>query len=98
MERCFNFVAHGGRCVLVSVVNEPITFSDPEFHRKEMTILASRNATAEDFQAVIAAIRDRALPVDRLVTHRTSLAGAARDIPRWATEKTGLIKALVELD
>ena len=98
MERCFDFVAHGGRCVLVSVVNEPITFSDPEFHRKEMTILASRNATAEDFQAVIAAIRDRALPVDRLVTHRTSLAGAARDIPRWATEKTGLIKALVELD
>ena len=47
--------------------------------------------------AVIAAIRDGAIPVDRLVTHRTSLAGAVRDLPRWATEKTGLIKALVEL-
>ena len=47
---------------------------------------------------MIAAIRDGAIPVDRLVTHRTSLAGAVRDIPRWATEKTGLIKALVELD
>ena len=98
MERSFDHVAHGSRCVLVSVVKEQIVFSDPDFHRKEMTLLGSRNATAEDFHAVITAIRDGAIPVDRLVTHRTSLAGAARDIPRWATGKTRLIKAVVELD
>lgn len=97
MEACFDFVAHGGRCVLVSVVKEPIAFSDPDFHRKEMTLLGSRNATAEDFHAVITAIRDGAIPVDRLVTHRTTLAGGVRDLPRWATQKIGLVKALVEL-
>lgn len=97
MEACFDFVAHGGRCVLVSVVKEPISFSDPDFHRKEMTLLGSRNATSEDFQTVIAAIWDGAIPVDRIVTHRTTLAGAVHDLPRWATEKTGLVKALVEL-
>jgi threonine dehydrogenase-like Zn-dependent dehydrogenase len=97
MEESFRYVAHGGRYVLVGVINEPITFMDPDFHRREMTLFASRNATSEDFERVVEAIRDREVPVGRLITHRTSLAGAVHDIPRWATQKTGLIKALVEL-
>jgi 2-desacetyl-2-hydroxyethyl bacteriochlorophyllide A dehydrogenase len=98
MESGFEFVSHGGRYVLVSVVKDMITFADPDFHRKEMTLFASRNATNEDFERVIAAIRNRDVPVDRIITHRTSLAGAARDLPVWAIQKTGLIKALVEID
>lgn len=97
MEQGFDHVAHGGRYVLVSVVKEAISFMDPDFHRKELTLLGSRNATAEDFDRVIAAIRDGSAPVDRLVTHRTDLAGAAFDIPRWGSEKSGLIKAIVEI-
>ena len=97
IEGGFDFVAHGGRYVLVSVVREKIAFADPDFHRKEMTLLGSRNATAEDFARVIAAIRDGRVPVDRLITHRTSLSDAVRDLPRWATEKSGLIKALIEV-
>ena len=55
MERGFDFVGNGGRYVLVSVVKGPITFEDADFHRKEMTLLGSRNATAADFEHVIAA-------------------------------------------
>jgi 2-desacetyl-2-hydroxyethyl bacteriochlorophyllide A dehydrogenase len=98
MERGFDFVAHGGRYVLVSVVKDSITFTDPDFHRKEMTLFGSRNATNEDFQHVIAAIRRGELPVDRLITHRTGLADAVGNIPIWATQKTGLIKAVIEID
>ncbi|QDY99720.1 zinc-binding alcohol dehydrogenase family protein [Nitratireductor mangrovi] len=98
MENGFECVAHGGRYVLVSVVKDSITFSDPDFHRKEMTLLGSRNATSADFEEVIAAIKDGTVPVDRLITHRTSLRDAAEDIPRWATQKNGLIKALIEID
>jgi 2-desacetyl-2-hydroxyethyl bacteriochlorophyllide A dehydrogenase len=98
METGFELVAHGGRYILVSVIKEAVAFMDPDFHRKEMTLLASRNATAEDFARVIAAIRDGSVPVDRLITHRTTLKGAVRDIQVWATEKAGLIKALVEID
>ncbi len=97
MEKGFDFVAHGGRYVLVSVVKESITFADPDFHRKEMTLLGSRNSTNEDFQRVIAAIRNGDVPVDRIITHRTSLAEAAREIPVWATQKSGLIKAIIEV-
>ncbi len=98
MERSFDFVCNGGRYVLVGVVKAPITFMDPDFHRREMTLYASRNATVEDFETVISAIRRKAVPVDRLITHRTSLPGAVRDIPIWATQKSGLIKALIEID
>jgi threonine dehydrogenase-like Zn-dependent dehydrogenase len=44
MEKGFDYVAHGGRFVLVSVVKESITFMDPDFHRKEMSLFGSRNA------------------------------------------------------
>jgi 2-desacetyl-2-hydroxyethyl bacteriochlorophyllide A dehydrogenase len=97
MEKGFDYIAHGGRYVLVGVVKGPITFMDSDFHRKEMTLFASRNATAEDFERVIAAIRNGDVPVDRLITHRASLSEAFRNIPVWATQKTGLIKALIEI-
>ncbi|WP_395019179.1 zinc-binding alcohol dehydrogenase family protein [Dongia sp.] len=97
MEAAFLTVAHGGTLVLVSVVNEPITFSDPDFHKREMTVMGSRNATQADFMRVIAAIRYGKVPLDRLLTHRTSLSGAITDLPRWASEKRGLVKALVEI-
>ena len=97
MEVGFDLVAHGGRYVLVSVVKDTITFRDPDFHRREMTLFASRNALSVDFERVIAAIRKGDVPVDRLITQRTTLAGAVADIPRWATQKSGLIKALIEI-
>jgi threonine dehydrogenase-like Zn-dependent dehydrogenase len=71
---------------------------DPDFHRKEITLLGSRNATSQDFERVMGAILDGDVPVDRLITHRTDMAGAVHDIPRWATEKSGLVKAVVQLD
>ena len=98
IEAGFDFVAPGGRYVLVSVVKETITFKAPLFHGREMTLYGSRNATSEDFERVIAAIREGRVPVESLVTHRTTLAGAATDIPLWTIQKDGLIKAMLAID
>jgi 2-desacetyl-2-hydroxyethyl bacteriochlorophyllide A dehydrogenase len=98
MELAFGFVAHGGALVLVSVVREKITFSDPEFHKREITLFGSRNALRSDFENVMTAIRDGRVPSNRLITHRTTLAGAVGDIPRWSKEKRGLVKAFIEVD
>jgi threonine dehydrogenase-like Zn-dependent dehydrogenase len=98
MEAGFNYVAHGGRYVLVSVVNQTITFADPEFHKREMSLLGSRNATTTDFRHVINAIREGDVPIHDLITHRTSLSDAITNIPLWATQKEGLIKAVIEID
>jgi 2-desacetyl-2-hydroxyethyl bacteriochlorophyllide A dehydrogenase len=97
MQKGFDYVCHGGRYVLVSVVKDTISFADPDFHRKEMTLFGSRNATSEDFHWVMGAIRGGDVPVDALITHRTGFKDAVRTIPLWATQKSGLIKALIEI-
>jgi 2-desacetyl-2-hydroxyethyl bacteriochlorophyllide A dehydrogenase len=97
IEASFRYVGHGGTLVLVSVVGENITFSDPEFHKREMTIMGSRNATRSDFERVMSAIETNRVPLAKLITHRTSLSGTILDLPRWSTEKVGLVKALVEI-
>jgi 2-desacetyl-2-hydroxyethyl bacteriochlorophyllide A dehydrogenase len=97
MEAAFAYVAHGGALVLVSVVKEEIRFSDPEFHKREMTLVGSRNATRADFEHVMASIRAGQVPVEALVTHRTTLDRVPVDLARWATEKSGLIKAIVRV-
>lgn len=97
IERGFDFVASGGSYVLVSIVQGQITFTDQDFHRREMSLHGSRNATREDFERVIEAIRAGMVPREKWITHRTTLAGAVKDLPIWAHAKTGLIKAIVEV-
>ncbi len=97
MEAAFAHVAHGGALVLVSVVKDEITFSDPEFHKREMMLIGSRNATRVDFEHVMENIRSGQVPVEALVTHRTTLDTVPVDLARWATEKSGLIKAIVRI-
>ncbi|TPM31861.1 zinc-binding alcohol dehydrogenase family protein [Mesorhizobium sp. B2-3-4] len=97
VQSAFAHVAHGGTLVLVSVVKDDIVFSDPEFHKREMTLIGSRNALRADFDHVAASIRNGAVPLAKLVTHRTTLEGTPRDLARWAHEKSGLIKAVIEV-
>jgi 2-desacetyl-2-hydroxyethyl bacteriochlorophyllide A dehydrogenase len=97
MEKAFLYVAHGGALVLVSVVKDDIRFSDPEFHKREMMVIGSRNATRVDFEHVADSIAKGLVPIDQLITHRTTLADAPRDLARWAHEKSGLIKAVIKV-
>ncbi|RJT40258.1 zinc-binding alcohol dehydrogenase family protein [Mesorhizobium waimense] len=97
VQSAFAHVAHGGTLVLVSVVKDDISFSDPEFHKREMTLVGSRNALKADFDHVAASIRNGAVPMAKLVTHRTTLGQAPLDLARWAQQKSGLIKAVIEV-
>ncbi|MCE4557889.1 zinc-binding alcohol dehydrogenase family protein [Pelomonas cellulosilytica] len=96
MERGFRFVAHGGRYVLVSIVQGDISFSDPEFHKREATLLSSRNATTEDFETVMAAMRQGLVPDTALATHRLALADVPTGFARLLDPTEGVIKAIVE--
>lgn len=97
MERGFRFVAHGGTYVLVSIVSGDISFSDPEFHKRETSLLGSRNATAEDFETVVEALRAGAIPADRLNTHRMPLADAPASFARLLDPEQGVVKALLDV-
>jgi len=92
-----DYVAHGGTYVLVSVVKEAISFADPEFHKRETSLLGSRNATPEDFAEVFEAMRGGLIPTAALITHRASLDEAPRRFAEWIKPETGVIKALIEI-
>lgn len=97
IERGFGFVAHAGTYVLISIVRDNITFSDPEFHKRETTLLGSRNATTEDFEAVLAAIRAGEVPTDALNTHRLKLADLPTEFAQLLDPARGVVKAIVEI-
>jgi threonine dehydrogenase-like Zn-dependent dehydrogenase len=62
-------MAHGGRYVLVGLQLNEISFSHPEFHKREGTLMSSRNATKADFDYVISNIRAGRIDVNKFITH-----------------------------
>ena len=97
IERGFGFLAHGARYVLLSVVRQDITFSDPEFHKREATLIASRNALPDDFAEVVAQMRAGRVPTRALNTHRGSLDDGAALLRDWSRPEAGVIKAILDL-
>jgi threonine dehydrogenase-like Zn-dependent dehydrogenase len=95
MERGLQFVAHGGKYVLISIVNDRISFADPEFHKRETTLLASRNATVADFETVLDAMRAGKIPTAALNTHVLELGNLPSEFPSLLDPNAGVIKALV---
>ena len=97
IERGFGFLAHGARYVLLSVVRQEITFSDPEFHKREATLIASRNAQPDDFAEVVAQMRAGRVPTRALNTHRGSLSDGVALFQDWSRPEAGVIKAILDL-
>ena len=89
------WLAHGGSYVLLSVVKDDLRFSNPEFHKRETTLIGSRNALAVDFDHVIAQIRNGSVPVEKLATHETSFEDAVINLPLWSKDRETLVKALI---
>ena len=97
MEQGFSLVGHGGRYVLVSIVKGDLCFNDPDFHRRELTLLASRNATREDFATVMSLMTAGALNEKAMITHRASLEDVPLKMSDWASVDTDAIKIMVTI-
>lgn len=98
MEGAFGLVGHGGTLTYVGLVKGTITFSDPDFHAREMTVQGSRNATREDFERVLDAIRDGYINVGSYISHRSRFKDMIGQFENWLKPESKVIKALVELD
>ena len=96
MERAFELTAPGGRLVLVGLHKGAITFDDPEFHRRELTLLATRNSTGEDFDHVISSLESGQVDIRPWISQRKSGGDIVGDFERWAAPESGVVKTLVE--
>lgn len=94
----FQYMAHGARYVLVGLQKGDITFNHPEFHKREATLMSSRNATREDFEHVIACMKKGLVEPTNYITHRVQFSQVKDDFASWLKPETGVIKAMVELN
>ena len=97
ITNAFNYMSHGGRYVLVGLQKGDICFSHPEFHKRESTLMSSRNATRFDFEYVIQCIKQGLVNPSNYITHRTSFLQVQEEFPSWLNPASGVIKAVVEL-
>lgn len=96
MEQAFKLAGHGARIVFLGIVPGNLVFSDPEFHRKELTVLASRNAPASTFRHVIEQMESGRVDARPWITHRMPLSSVPEDLPSLEGN-AGLLKAMVEV-
>lgn len=97
MEASVALVAHAGSLVFVGVLNADLTFSDPELHKREITILTSRNALKADFDLVMAAMRAGDIPTNAINTDTAALGDLPEAMPAWLASKTPPVKAILTL-
>lgn len=98
MMSAFNFPAHGGRLVFVGLCQGDISFQDPQFHRRELTLLASRNATPDTFRTVIEQVETGQVDTRPWITHRFALGATPEIFPRDIAGRPAVLKAMIEVE
>jgi threonine dehydrogenase-like Zn-dependent dehydrogenase len=94
----FQYLAHGARLVLVGLQKGDISFSHPEFHKREATLMSSRNATRQDFEYVVASMKRGLVNPATYITHRVLFNQVKEAFPSWLNPSTGVVKAMVEME
>ena len=96
MRQAFDYLSHGGKLIFVGHFPGDVTFHDPDFHARELTLLASRNATRQDFTTVIEALEQKKIDLSPWITHRASPEEIVSQFPGWLDPKNGVVKAMLE--
>lgn len=95
MTKTFDYVAAGGRIVFVGLFQGEVTFNDPNFHRREVTLLASRNALPDDFRRIIKLVEDGKIDTQPWITHRAGYRDLLDVFPKWLEPQANVLKAMV---
>ncbi|WP_301922459.1 zinc-binding alcohol dehydrogenase family protein [Ferruginibacter sp.] len=98
INTALQYLAHGGRFVLIGLQKETINFSHPEFHKRETTLMSSRNATRKDFEHVMITMKKRLVNPAIYITHRAKFDEVKDLFETWLDPATEVIKAMVELE
>ena len=97
MSHALQYVAHTGQLVFVGITTAEVSFGHPLMHRREMTLLASRNALPADFDRIIKLIEEGQLDTTPWITHHAGFEEMIGQFPTWLKPETGVIKAVVHV-
>jgi threonine dehydrogenase-like Zn-dependent dehydrogenase len=97
MKGTFHLAEHGARIVFIGLFIGEMTFDDPNFHRRELTLMASRAGLTGTFREVIHLIQTKQVHVLPLITHRFAFSETAERLPSLHHEAR-LVKAMINFD
>jgi 2-desacetyl-2-hydroxyethyl bacteriochlorophyllide A dehydrogenase len=98
INNAFQYMAHGARYVLIGLQKGDISFSHPEFHKREGTLMSSRNATRQDFEHVIENMKRGQVKPATYITHSVMFEKVASEFKSWLDPANGVIKAMVKME
>ncbi|MBC7903699.1 MAG: zinc-binding dehydrogenase [Gemmatimonadaceae bacterium] len=98
INNAFRFLAHGGRYVLVGLQKQDISFSHREFHKREATLMSSRNATRADFEHVIDSMKKGLVDPASFITHDVKFDQVATEFASWLEPANAVVKAMIHFD
>ncbi|MEZ4824953.1 MAG: zinc-binding alcohol dehydrogenase family protein [Bacteroidia bacterium] len=97
MAKAIEYVAFGGIVVFIGLYIGDYSFHDPYFHRKEMTLMASRNSQSHEFVQIIDMIEKGRISTDPWITHRAGMQEMIGVFPDWIDPGNKVIKAVLEV-
>ena len=95
MNNTVNLIRHGGSIIFVGLFKGELQFSDPEFHKKETTMMGSRNATEEDFAKVGRLMAEGKITARMMLTHRYDFRSLADIYESEVINNRQLIKGVI---
>jgi len=99
MGQALNYAAFTGRVVYVGITQQEITFPHaPVMHRRELTLMGSRNALPPDFTRIIELIEQGKIDTRPWITHETNFANLINMFESYTKPETGVIKAIVTVE
>ena len=97
MSTCFEKAEFGGRVVYVGVTNDDLQFPHaPVFHRRELTLKASRNALSADFPNIITILGEGKIDLVPWMTHHIGIAEVPEKFAHVTHPDSGAIKAIID--
>ena len=95
MMNALGLIEQGGSVVFISLVQDEISFPDPEFHRRETTLISSRNATSADFARVVRTLETGAIELAPWLTHSAPPETLISEFPGWLRPESQVVKAML---
>ncbi|MEI7861333.1 MAG: zinc-binding alcohol dehydrogenase family protein [Planctomycetota bacterium] len=98
MSEALHLCSFGGRLVYVGITQQELSFPHaPVMHRRELSLLASRNALSRDFSRIIELIEAGAINTRPWITHRIPFAETIQAFPSLLSPGSGVLKAVIEM-
>jgi 2-desacetyl-2-hydroxyethyl bacteriochlorophyllide A dehydrogenase len=97
IQQQLRFLGHGGKWILIGLQREDLHINHPEFHKREATLMSSRNATKHDFKQVMDKIDNKEIDPALLITHTLDFEEVVNSFSSFIVDQT-LIKGIIKVN